>query len=433
MSPLGTARVARDTGSATAAGGGRLPPAATLGVPANDETGSAKDLHVLVVGGEDHDLRLPFMLALQRRGLRVTAAGTGSSAPFLRAGVPYRGFGFARFVNPLADWRALGAIRSLVAAVKPDVVQCFDTKLNILVPLALKGAAPGGPRLVRTINGRGWLYASTSPQAMALRPIYRALHRRACRATHAEVFEHAEDMAFFAAGGMIGAGGGSIIPGAGIDVGGFEAARAAGASPAVLRRELGLGDAPVVMTVTRMTRQKGIGTLLSAAALVHRTHPDVRFVLVGPRDSEGPNAIPASEIAAHAPYVIATGPRPDVPSLLGVADVFAFPTQYREGIPRALCEAALAGVPIVTSDMPGCRVVVEDGRNGRVVPAGDATRLARGIVELLDDRGLARRMAAVAEAPIRETYSLAAVADGYAALYRDIGGRIPPSDLGASA
>ena len=62
---------------------------------------------------------------------------------------------------------------------------------------------------------------------MALRPIYRMLHRRACRSTHAEVFEHAEDMAFFAAGGMIGVGGGSIIPGAGIDVPGFQAARAA--------------------------------------------------------------------------------------------------------------------------------------------------------------------------------------------------------------
>lgn len=430
MIPHGTARVARHPARASAAGD-VLPPAA-LATPANDETGAAGGLHVLVIGGEDHDLRLPFMLALQRRGIAVTAAGSGPGAPFARAGVPFRGFGFSRFVDPLADWRALGAIRDLVAAVRPDVVQCFDTKLNILVPLALRGAGAGGPRLVRTINGRGWLYASASPLARALRPLYRALHRRACRNTHAEVFEHAEDMAFFAAGGMIGVGGGVIIPGAGIDVPGFEAARAAGPSPATLRGELGIGDAPVVMTVTRMTRQKGIGTLLCAAAAVHRTHPEVRFVLVGPRDSEGPNAIPASAIAAHAPYVVATGPRPDVPSLLGIADVFAFPTQYREGIPRALCEAALAGVPIVTSDMPGCRVVVEDGRNGRVVPAGDAARLARGIVELLDDRDLAGRLAAVAAAPIRDTYSLSRVVDGYASLYRSVSGRTPAARPEAS-
>ena len=402
--------------------------AANPGMPANDEGGSTKALHVLVIGGEDHDLRIPFMRDLQRRGIAVTAAGTGSSAPFAAAGVPFRSFSFARFVDPMADWRALRPIRDLVAAVGPDIVQCFDTKLNILVPLALRNTGPGGPRLVRTINGRGWLYASSSLPAMALRPIYRMLHRRACRSTHAEVFEHAEDMAFFAAGGMIGVGGGSIIPGAGIDVPGFQAARAAGPSPAALRDELGIGVAPVVMTVTRMTRQKGIGTLLSAAAAIHRTHPDVRFLLVGPRDSEGSNAIPAEEIARHTPYVIATGPRPDVPSLLGVADVFAFPTQYREGIPRALCEAALAGVPIVTSDMPGCRVVVEDGRNGRVVPAGDAARLAQGIVELLNDRDLAQRMAAVAAQPIRETFSLSAVVDGYVALYHEVNGRAPACD-----
>ena len=273
---------------------------------------------------------------------------------------------------------------------------------------------------MRTINGRGWLYASPKLQARLLRPIYRSLHRRAAKSTRAEVFEHDEDMGFFADGEMIGQGGGMIIPGAGIDVVGFERKRTDGATREALREELGLGKAPVVMTVTRLTREKGIGTLLGAAAEVHETHPDVRFVLVGPRESEGPLAITAKEIARHAPYVIAIGPRNDVPSLLSIADVFAFPSQYREGIPRALCEAGLAHVPIVTSDMPGCRTVISDGWNGRVVPAGNVPRLAAGIRELLDNRARALIMARRGSAPVRETFSLDAIVAGYASLYRAV-------------
>jgi len=72
---------------------------------------------------------------------------------------------------------------------------------------------------------------------------------------------------------------------------------------------------------------------------------------VGPRESEGPFAVTQAEIERHAPYVLAIGPRSDVPALLGVADVFAFPTEYLEGVPRALLEAAVAGRPIVTTRM----------------------------------------------------------------------------------
>jgi glycosyltransferase involved in cell wall biosynthesis len=372
--------------------------------------------HLLFIGGEDHDLRLPFMIRFRERGYRVTAAGTGSSTPFDRAGIAFRRFKFARFVNPLADWQALPVLRQLVAEVGPDLVQCFDTKLNLLVPIAL-GRVSGAPPVVRTINGRGWLYSSHTPAALALRLVYRGLHRMAARSTRADVFEHADDQAFFERHHMVGPGGSLVIPGAGIDVDGFERDVARGPSPAELRRVLGLGQEPIVMTVTRMTRQKGIGSLLQAAAIVNESHPTVRFLLVGPRESEGPLAISKEEIDRHAPYVIATGPRPDVPSLLGIADVFAFPTEYREGIPRALCEAALAKVPIVTTGMPGCRQVVRDGWNGFVVPPHAPELLAARIRDLLDNPQKALLMAARGAEPVRQLFSLEAIVARYATLY----------------
>ena len=126
--------------------------------------------HVLCIGGVDHALRIPFLLALRDYGFRVSAAGTGDRAPFAQAGLDYHPFQFERFFNPLADWAALKSISKLVADVQPGLVQCFDTKPNVLVPLAARGVRD--VRIVSTINGLGWLYSSYSMQALG--PIVRS-------------------------------------------------------------------------------------------------------------------------------------------------------------------------------------------------------------------------------------------------------------------
>ena len=150
---------------------------------------------VLCVGGEDHHLRLPFLLALERCGFGVSAAGTGDPAPFVRAGVPYHRFEFQRFLNPFADAAAVGPIGAIIDRSKPDLVQTFDTKPNLLVPLAARSRK--GFRVVRTINGMGWVHSSRSPLALALRPVQRALHRLADRTSDATVFQNRQDQAAF--------------------------------------------------------------------------------------------------------------------------------------------------------------------------------------------------------------------------------------------
>jgi glycosyltransferase involved in cell wall biosynthesis len=374
--------------------------------------------HLLCIGGEDHSLRIPFLVALRDKGFRISAAGTGDSRPFAQAGLDYHPFHFSRFVDPLADWVALKAISKLIADVRPAIVQCFDTKLNLLVPFAARGLRD--VKVVSTINGLGWLYSSSSPTALALRPVYRALQRLADRWTAVTVFQNRDDQTFFMRHRMVGRGGNVLIPGSGIDVEKFERAGASGSSPAELRRTLGLGASVIVLTVTRMTRQKGIPTLLDAAALVHQQRPDVRFLLVGPRESEGPFAVTKAEIDRHAPYVLAVGPRSDVPALLGLASVFAFPTEYLEGVPRALLEAAVAGRPIVATRMPGCTDVIRDGRNGFLVPPRDPRLLARRILDLLRDPAAAAAMGARAAELVRKEFNLEITVARYAAVYEDL-------------
>jgi glycosyltransferase involved in cell wall biosynthesis len=172
-----------------------------------------------------------------------------------------------------------------------------------------------------------------------------------------------------------------------------------------------------------MTRQKGIPTLLEAAALVHQHRPGVRFLLVGPRESEGPFAVTQAEIERHAPYVLAVGSRSDVPALLGLADVFAFPTEYFEGVPRALLEAAVAGRPIVTTRMPGCTDVIRDGWNGFLVPPRDPRLMAERILDLLRDRETAAAMGVRAAHLVKTEFNLEITVARYAAVYEDLARR----------
>jgi glycosyltransferase involved in cell wall biosynthesis len=374
--------------------------------------------HLLLVGGEDHDLRIPFMLAMRESGFRITGAGTGDPAPFRRAGLDYRAFRFDRFVNPFADLSAIHSLRRLFVDLKPQIVHSFDTKPNLLVPLAARSV--GDLPVVRTINGLGWLFSSRRLLPMVLRPVYCGVHRQAAKATGMTVFQNRLDRGFFEQHGMLGRGGSRVIPGSGVDFDQFQQRLSDGPTPADLRRELGLDDAEIVITVTRMTRQKGIHTLLKAADLVNRVRPATRFLLVGPSETEGAEAIGPDEIARHAPYVIATGKRQDVPGLLHMADVFAFPTEYREGVPRVLLEAALARLPIVTTDMPGCSDVVRDGWSGLLVPPRDPVRLAEGIIASLDDRDRARTMADRAARLVVDEFGLTRNVALYASAYREL-------------
>ena len=134
-------------------------------------------------------------------------------------------------MNPLADLTAIKSLAGLIADVHPDLVQCFDTKPNLLVPLAARGL--DGVAVIRTINGLGWIYSSRSILALALRPVYLALQRLAARGTAMTVFQNRDDQTFFERHAIIGRGLSRLIPGSGIDVGRFE--RAAPETPAPRR------------------------------------------------------------------------------------------------------------------------------------------------------------------------------------------------------
>ena len=363
--------------------------------------------HLFCFGGEDHHLRIPFLAALKECGFRVTVAGTGDPLPFSRSGLTYHQYAFDRFDAHTFPSREIRRLAELVRTVRPNIVQSFDTKPSLLVPFAVRGRVP----TFRTINGMGWVFSSTGVRALALRPVYCALQRLASCWTSGTVFQNREDKEFFQRYRLLGNGPAYLIGGSGVDVTRFSA-------PANGQSIKNGNCRGVVITVSRLTKQKGILTLLEAADLINKIEPGVRFMLVGPRESEGPFAVPQEEIDRRSPYVVALGMRSDVPDLLKTADIFAFPSEYREGVPRALLEAGLTGLPIVTTQMPGCSDVVTDGWNGYLVPPRDPLKLAGRILDLLRDPTTAETMGQRSISLVQREFALTKVVERYVQMYR---------------
>lgn len=377
-----------------------------------------KATKVWCLGGEDSHLRIPFCAKLIEAGLEVTAVGTGKPAPFVDRNIPYLGYELDRFFDLAGNWRAFGRLAGLIGEHKPDIVHGFDTKPSLLAPLAVRRARTG--RAVRTINGMGALFSPNASSIRVLRPAYRALQRHVRSHTALTVFQNQRDFDYFNANGLVDSRRSRLIPGSGIDIEAFTSQMLDAAGRGRLQRELGIENKTVITTVTRLTRQKGIATLLEAASTLVKHVDDLIFLLVGPKETEGPLAIGEAELARHRPYVQAIGLRDDIPGILAISDLFVFPTQYREGVPRVLLEASAASLPIVASDMPGCDEVVRHGENGFLVPPGDAASLVAAISDLLPDAGRRKAMGQKGQRMLAGRLSLDRIVDDYLIAYEEV-------------
>lgn len=370
------------------------------------------------VGGEDVRFRIPLLLALRDRGFEVGAVGSESGEAFIQAEIAYFRYTLARGINPLADLRTRREFAQLCRQYQPDLIHGFDTKPAMFAPVVAKQI--GIPGRVRTITGMGYVFSSTDPLALTLRPIYRYLQRGASAASSITIFQNCDDREYFNQHQMVQADRSDLVLGSGIDLDLLLSKLPDLDRLALTRQKLGLAGKLVVTMIARMVITKGVREFLQAARSVCAQMPNVVFLLVGPSTSEGKQAISIAEIDTYADSVRYLGSRSDIPTLLSVTDVFVLPTYYREGVPRVLLEAGAMALPLVTTDMPGCRDVVRDDWNGYLVPPRDVTSLATAILKLLQDPIQRSEMGARSKLHVGENFSLDRVADAYADIYHRV-------------
>jgi glycosyltransferase involved in cell wall biosynthesis len=373
---------------------------------------------VCFIGGEDVRMRIPILSALKSTGLSVAVIGTEDSMLFDKAEIPYYCYDLHRGISPFQDRRSIKQLISIFNDIEPDLVHAFDTKPALLVPIAARKASV--PSVVRTITGMGYLFSSSSLLAMALRPVYKVLQKRASRLSDITIFQNEDDKNYFESNNLVDRRESTLVRGSGVDLNLLYSTLPVEDERSKLIDSLSIGGKTVFIMVARLVKHKGVIELLEAAREVRKTVPDTCFLLVGPLASEGKQAVSQKLISSYADVVDWLDVRSDVPALLSISDVFVLPSYYREGVPRVLLEAGGLGLPLITTDMPGCRDVVRDGVEGILVPIRDSSALADAMVRLALSRENREQMGAKAKQRVEETFTLDRVASAYADIYKQL-------------
>ena len=283
------------------------------------------------------------------------------------------------------DILAFFELRQLLRRIRPDIVHTHNPKPGLYGRLAARTI--GVPGVVNTVHG---LYASPDDRALTRGAVY-SLERLASLCSAAELVQNVEDFTLLDRLGVPQKK--LVLLGNGVDLERFRPA-ATPSQRRVARDQLGVrGDGVVVGIVARLVWQKGFRELFAAADILRNRCPNVRFVVVGDTDPDKSDAIGSVErdLAQHRGRIVFAGSRDRMEEVYRAFDLFVLPS-HREGFPRSAMEAAASGLPVIATDIRGCREVVTHGLTGLLVPLRDPSRLAAAVEELASDADLRRRM-----------------------------------------
>lgn len=354
--------------------------------------------------------RLPVALAAKKAGWDVTVvtADTGKLNDIEAAGLRAVNLPMSRSgMNLIQELKACWFLYRLYRYDMPDVVHHVGIKAILWGSLAAKFAKING--VVNAISGLGGFFAEDNNSILSkvIPNVLRFSHQRDNLLV---IFQNKEDKALYVRHHIINDDQARMISGSGVDLNVF----CYTIEP--------LGGKIIVMLTCRMIREKGVFELVGAAELLRKEYEDnVEFWIVGGLDDH-PGAITKDEIESvcDGNYIKWLGRREDIKELLQQCHIYAFPSYYKEGIPKSLIEAAASGRPIVTTRNIGCKEVVVEGFNGYLVPVKDAVLLAERIKMLIDDKDLRVTMGKASREIAENSFSLDEVIEKHLAIYQEL-------------
>ncbi len=315
-----------------------------------------------------------------------------------------------RSLNPFGEARLVWRLSRILKAERIDIVHGFTIKPAVYGALA--GRLAGVRGRVNAVAGMGYVFISNSLKARVLRPVVKTLARFAFDSRRARlIVQNPDDHAEFVGAGVVRPDRVHIIPGSGVDLSRFTATTRAREPDQPLR----------VLLAARMLWDKGLQEFIDAARSLHADGRAIQFLLAGDPDPGNPASASAADLRGWVDEGLVEwlGHVGDMAGLLASVDVVVLPS-YREGLPKTLIEAAGCALPLVTTDVPGCREVVTDGVDGLLCPVRESAPLAAAIARLHDDPALARRLGEAARLKALRLFDETIVIDRTLGVYREV-------------
>lgn len=299
-----------------------------------------------------------------------------------------------RSVNPIRELGLLWHLWNLFRRERPFVVHGFTIKPAVYGGLAARLA--GVPAQVSAVTGMGYIFISDDFKARMLRPLMRTLMRLALTGKSARlILQNQDDVDLFDASGIIDPNRIRLIRGSGVDCSRF----IPGTSGNEPRRSLR------VLLAARLLWDKGLAEFVEASRRLQKEGRAIEFLLAGDPDPGNPAAVPEATVLQWQAGGLLKwlGHIDDMPGLLAEVDVMVLPS-YREGLPKSLIEAAACALPLIATDVPGCRDVITDGVDGLRIPARNSAALAAAVCRLDDDRELGLRLGLAAREKVLQNF-----------------------------
>lgn len=283
-------------------------------------------------------------------------------------------------LNPLRDLADVVRLARLLRVLRPDATLSAFVKPVVYGTIA--AALARVKRRYAMIEGLGYLFTVQDRETVrrrALRALLSVLLRVACGLADRVFFLNEDDRGMFVRRRLAASAKTRNIGAIGVDLAAFP------------ETPVPAGD-PSFLFIGRLLKEKGAREFVAAARLLRSRGVSARFVMLGGLDAN-PGSVGAEEAAQWAADGIVEWPGQvdDVPGWIARSTVFVLPS-YREGMPRSTQEAMAMGRAVVTTDAPGCRDTVIEGRNGFKVPIMDAAALAAAMERFVDDPALAAAM-----------------------------------------
>jgi len=308
-------------------------------------------------------------------------------------------------LNPLKEGRSLLHLVGLFRDERPDLVHNFTLKSIVYGSYA--AGLTGVSRRVNAITGLGHFFSSTTGYEAVVSWGIRHLLRHAV-ADSEVIFQNPDDLEAVLQHGIAAREQCHLIRSSGVDVNRFS-------------YEEPPGEPVTLIFASRMLWSKGVGDFVEAGRQVWQNGGRARFVLVGAPDDGNPDSVSEEQLRKwdREEGIEWWGFQEDMPQVLDQSHIVCLPTRYGEGVPKILTEAAATGRPLVATDVPGCREIVEHGENGLLVRPGDVESLAEAFTDLIDTPARRRRMGQRSRERAEQQFSNEKVVDETLAVYRD--------------
>jgi len=372
---------------------------------------------LIFLGGEDASARIEISKKFIALGYEVEIIGSQNEEIFIKNNVVYRKYSLHRELNVLNDIKTIFELRAILNEQEyGTIVHAFDTKPTMYLPIA--GFGLKNIYIVRTITGMGRIFTDKNFRNSILKFIYNLIQKFVSIRVDKTIFQNYDDYNYYMEKELLKPKNAVVIRSSGIDLSKF-VTRVSDENLTTLKEELKLStNKKTIILVSRIVKQKGILNYLEAAKKCFENGYKYNFLLVGQLDSD--NSITIDEINEYKQYVNYLGRREDIKALLVLSDMFVLPTYYREGVPRVLLEASALGLPLITTDMPGCKDVVENEYNGKLVKIKDSNDLYEKIISLAEDQELMNEFSINAKEKVK-LFDLDIIVASYDKVYKDTG------------